>query len=163
MSASLSEVCLSPYYTVPTQTFRYIKHLPKNSIKLQQVLTFVSELTLPHHILWYTTLACQRHNIITSWSYSTLPTIWNPIPLPYIHIRSYLAKTTYSTHFQIQKYHTRFLRRSGTNWPFFSFFLSFFRQCGTVFYLVLYGAVRCIKVVTPGLSIDFWYQKAATF
>ena len=25
----------------------------------------------------------------------------------------------------------------------------FFRQCGTVFYLVRYGAVRCIYLVTP--------------
>ena len=38
MRASLSKVCLSPYYTMPTQTFRYypgypyIKYLPKSSI-----------------------------------------------------------------------------------------------------------------------------------
>ena len=33
--------------------------------------------------------------------------------------------------------------------------MAFFRQCGAVFYVVLYGAVRCIHVVTPVLSIDF--------
>ena len=40
--------------------------------------------------------------------------------------------------------------------------LGFFGQCGTVFYMVLYGAVRCIRVVTPVLSIDLRCQKAAT-
>ena len=34
----------------------------------------------------------------------------------------------------------------GRNW---SADFGYFRQCGTVFYLVRYGAVRCIHLVTP--------------
>ena len=45
----------------------------------------------------------------------------------------------------------------------------FFRQCGTVFYLVRYGAVRCIHLVTPfNLSTQYtvtcqWCQVEAIY
>ena len=62
----------------------------------------------------------------------------------------------YSTHFK----HKNATRDLCLSWRRIRLF--FFRQCGTVFYLVLYGAVRCIHVVTPILSIDLWSQKVAT-
>ena len=143
MCASLFKVCLSPSYTMPTKTLRYypgypyIKYLPKYSIIA----------TSPN--LWYTTLACPRpnifHQLIILYMYSTH------------HLKSYPTDPTYIyatilPTLRIQptsnkKHHTRVILRSGT-------ISAFFLQCGTVFYLMLYGAVRCIHVVTPVLSVD---------
>ena len=59
---------------------------------------------------------------------------------------NYLANTTYSTHFKHKNTTKDLCLGRGRN---LSVEFGSFRQCGTVFYLVRYGAVRCIHLVTP--------------
>ena len=73
---------------------------------------------------------------------STVRIVWNPINL--IHVYNYLTNSTYSIigiHF---KHNICLVRERHLTEAF-----GFFRQCGTVFYLVRYGAVRFIHLVIP--------------
>ena len=73
----------------------------------------------------------------TSWSYSTLPTIWNPIQLTPHTYTQQSCQHYVCNPFKTQKYHTRFMLRSGTNSFFFSVLFS------SVRYSILPGAVWC--------------------
>ena len=119
MRASLS----APYYIMPTQTFRYypgypyIKYLPQNSIIATSPNLCFCHTAAPYSVVHYSSMSM-------SWYISpadhTLPTIWNPIPLI---LRTYTQLSCQHYVFnplQTQKYHTRFMLRSGTNSAFIS-------------------------------------------
>ena len=69
----------------------------------------------------------------TGWSFSTLPTFWNPIPLTLYTYMQLLCQHYVFNPLQTQKYHTRFMLRSGTNLVIFL----------SVQYSILPGAVWC--------------------
>ena len=136
MRASLSKVCLSPYYTMPTQTFHYypvyhcIKYLPKNFINpTSPNLCFCSSHC--HTILCGAlTLACSRPNIFHQLIilYSTH------------HLKSYPTDPTYIyatilSALRIQPTSKTKIPHKIYTWVGDEF--GFFGQCSTVFYLML--------------------------
>ena len=95
----------------------------------------------------YPTLTSIANCIIYSTlSYSTLLTIWNHIPLT-LYTCTQLSHQLYLLYpLQIQTTTWNICLDRGRN-KLAEF--GYFHQCGTAFYLVRYGAVRCIHLVIP--------------
>ena len=130
MRAGISKVCLSPYYTIPTQTFRYYPgypyttYLAKNSI----IATSPNLCYCNSHcrtILCGTHLACPHHNIFHQLIilYSTHHLKSYPTEALNLHTYTQLSCQHYVFNpLQKQKYHTRFMLRSVTKSIEFVFF-----------------------------------------
>ena len=157
MRASLSKVCLSPYYTMPTQTFRYypgypyIKFLPKNSI-------IATSPNLCYCNLHCSTILCGTLLVCTH------PNMFQQLIILYTihHLKSYLTDPTYIyatilPTLRIQPTSTTKILHEicvavGNEFVFFFFFVFF----SSVRYSILPSAVWC------GAATRFIDRLAAT-